>query len=137
MDASVVAKWLFQESDTDKATALLHHTQAGRLTVRAPTLLSVEIASALSKRVLCGLLSADEALWLYDRFQVLCPFLEDVTKLAGPALRLAIQFRHSAYDCLYVALAQQERCALLTANEKMFRVFSGTFVQVLLLSNWS
>ncbi len=50
VDASVAAKWLFQEKDAEKANELLAKALAGRLSLLAPELLPVEIASSLWKR---------------------------------------------------------------------------------------
>jgi len=51
VDASVAAKWLFREPDTDRARALLEEAQRGHLSMLAPELLPVEIARSLWKRV--------------------------------------------------------------------------------------
>jgi predicted nucleic acid-binding protein len=136
VDASVVAKWLFPEVDTGKARALFGQGESGRLTLRAPALLAAEIASLLSVRVLRQLLDAREASSLYSRFAASCPDLDPISGLAAPALRLAVRFRHSAYDCFYVALAEKENCPLVTADEKLVRAFASSFPQVCLLRDW-
>jgi predicted nucleic acid-binding protein len=38
-----------------------------------------------------------------------------------------LQARHGVYDCLYVALAEREACALLTADAKLFNNLQPTF----------
>jgi predicted nucleic acid-binding protein len=136
VDASVVAKWLFPEVDTEKALALFRQGESGRLTLRAPELLAAEIASLLSVRVLRRLLDAHEASSLYSWFAASFPDLDPISSLAAPALRLAVGFRHSAYDCFYVALSERENCPLVTADEKLTRAFSPTFPQVCLLRDW-
>jgi predicted nucleic acid-binding protein len=136
VDASVVAKWLFPEIDTEKAQALFRQGESGRLTLRAPALLAAEIASLLSLRVLRRLLSAREASSLYSWFAASCPDLDPISSLAAPALRLAVGFRHSAYDCFYVALSERENCPLITADEKLRRAFASAFPQVCLLRDW-
>jgi len=136
VDASVVAKWLFPELDTEKARALFDEGAAGRLALRAPALLAAEIASVLSVRVRRQLLDANEALSLYSRFEASCPELDAISGLAAPALRLAVRFRQSAYDCFYVALAEKENCPLVTADEKLVRAFAPSFPQVYLLRDW-
>ena len=42
------------------------------------------------------------------------------SKIAQKALNLAAQERHSAYDTLYVVLAQESGCELITADESDF-----------------
>jgi predicted nucleic acid-binding protein len=40
---------------------------------------------------------------------------------------ISIQTRHNFYDCLYVALAERERCELLTADAKLVTNLQPTF----------
>ena len=136
VDASVAAKWLFSELDSDRAAALLHETVQGRLKSLAPDILPAEIGNVLAKRVLRGLLREQQALAEYERFQRSCPALISNKTLAESALRLALRRRHPIYDCLYLALALEARCDLLTADEKIHRAFSPDFPQVRLLRNW-
>ena len=42
--------------------------------------------------------------------------------LREPALEMAIELRHPIYDCFYLALAQRQRCALVTADRRFLRV---------------
>lgn len=136
VDASVVAKWLFPEVDTDKALALFKQGESGQLTLCAPTLLVAEIASLLSVRVLRQLLDAREASVIYSRFEASCPDLEPVSGLAAWALRLAVRFRHSAYHCFYVALSERQGCPLITSDQKLVRAFAPSFPQISLLRDW-
>ena len=41
--------------------------------------------------------------------------------LIEPATRLALVLAHSAYDCFYLALAEQNECAFVTADEAFAR----------------
>ena len=40
---------------------------------------------------------------------------------------MASRARIGVYDCLYVALAEQEECELLTADDRLVRVLRPTF----------
>lgn len=137
VDASVAAKWLFEEPDTARARNLLLGSKEGRLKLLAPEILPVEIGSFLWKRVVRGALEAEEALSHYARFGRVCPALVRISSLAQPALKLALVHRHSIYDSLYVALAASARCDFVTADEKLLRVFAPSFPQVRLLRDWS
>jgi predicted nucleic acid-binding protein len=136
VDASVAAKWLFQEPDTDRARALLGEVRAGRVTMFAPDLLPVEVASSLWKRVYRQGLDADHVCAQYNRFLRLCPALVRISSLTESALRLALANKHSVYDCLYVALALEIPCSLVTADERLFQAFSPAYSQIQLLRNW-
>ena len=137
LDASVIAKWLFDEIDSDKARDLYSKTRANRFSLIAPQIMAAEIGSVLFVRVRRELLEAGEAALLYSRFELVCPALHDISTLMPAALRLALQHRHSVYDSLYVALALKEQCDIVTADEKLHRAFGSAFPQVRLLSDWA
>lgn len=136
LDASVIAKWLFDEIDSDKARALYSKARANRVSLIAPQILAAEIGSVLFVRVRRQLLEAGEATLLYSRFELACPALHDISSLMPAALRLALQHRHSVYDSLYVALAGKERCDLVTADEKLHRAYGRSIPFVRLLREW-
>jgi predicted nucleic acid-binding protein len=48
--------------------------------------------------------------------------LVPIEDLLARALTLAITFHHPIYDCFYLALAEREGCALITADEGMVAV---------------
>ena len=137
LDASVIAKWLFDEIDSDRARALYSKARADGVSLIAPQILAAEIGSVLFVRVRRQLLEAREATLLYSRFRFACPVLNDISSLMPVALRLALQHRHSVYDSIYVSLAVKERCDLVTADEKLHRAFGSAFPQVRLLRDWA
>jgi predicted nucleic acid-binding protein len=46
--------------------------------------------------------------------------------LKDRALAVALELRHPAYDCFYVALAEQRGCQLVTADDRLIRRCAGT-----------
>lgn len=114
IDASVAAKWVIDEEGSDHANALRSEPA-----MIAPALIAIEIGSALWKGVQRNRIKRADA-ELAMRL-VLLPFeaLVAVEDLYEAALRLALDLRHSIYDCFYIALAQRERAELATADEKM------------------
>ncbi len=136
VDASVAAKWLFREVDADRARALVEEAQAGHLSMLAPELLPVEIASSLWKRVYREGVRPEEVKAHYDRFVHLCPALVRISGLTETAFHLALENKHPVYDCLYVALSLETHCPLVTADEGLFQAFSPAFPQVQLLRDW-
>lgn len=116
IDASVVVKALTEEIGSDLATdrlALEPHRVA-------PDWLSVEIASALSKKVRHAGLPPAIAEKYLAALPMIIPDLAPTLPLLPAALRLSIGLRHAVYDCLYLALAIDRDCALLTADRKFF-----------------
>jgi predicted nucleic acid-binding protein len=136
IDASVAAKWLFKEPDSDRARDLLEGARARRLSLLAPELLPAEIGSMLWKRVFREGLDINDARAEYARFKRTCPALVRIRKLVDSALRLALQHRHSIYDCLYVTLALETPCDFVTADEKLHHALGSSFPQVRLLRDW-
>lgn len=44
--------------------------------------------------------------------------------------------RYTWYDALYLALAQERNCDLITADERFFNALRSHFPQLQLLRNW-
>lgn len=136
IDASVAAKWLFEESDTGKARALLDSVRDGRLKCMAPEIIFAEVANVLWKKVHRAELTQNEAIAHLARFERISPFPVAIPFLVESVLKTALEYRHSVYDCLYVALALKAACGLITADERLFRKFSPRIQNVRLLRDW-
>lgn len=95
LDASVAAKWVLVEEDTDKARAIFDAFTARRIALLAPQILPAEVASTLWKRVMRGLLPPDAATRLQTQFDSVMVPLSPIDDLVGTALGLAIRYRHS------------------------------------------
>jgi predicted nucleic acid-binding protein len=136
VDASVVAKRLVPEPESDKARALFLRWAEGTMDLLAPDILAAEIANMLWKRAARGLIRTSTATVLYREFQELQVPLWPCERLAEQALQVALQHGHPAYDCLYVALAAEMGAELVTADEKLWRTFHPVFPEVRLLRDW-
>ena len=53
--------------------------------------------------------------------------------MSTSALGLALAHRYSFYDCLYLAWALEQRCDLVTADERFSNAMSATFPSIRLL----
>jgi len=136
VDASVAVKWLVNELDTDRAEALLESCRVGKCVPLAPDILTVEVSSVLWRRVRQGSLQPRQAELLFASFNRIRPVLKPLPDLCDHAFRLALAYRHSVYDCLYMALALERQCDLVTADEKFYRAFFHTYPEIKLLHNW-
>lgn len=137
LDASVVVKCLVPELDSDKSKRLLARWSQGDFEVAAPAMISVEVASMLSKRTLRGLLPEDRAISLYQEFVHLQIPLEPIAGPMPVALKIALRYRRSIYDTLYLALALEMGWDFITADEKLFNAMHAFFPEVRLLRDWS
>lgn len=116
VDASVVVTALLSSSSSG---ALARETLLRDGDLHAPHLLHVEALSALRRRTHSGLLEATHASAAVAALGAL-----DVTGYAHtPLLSRAWQLRDSvtAYDAMYVALAEALGCSLVTADRPLSR----------------
>ena len=121
LDASVALKWVLPEQDSDKANQVRDDYRNGLHELLAPDIFSVEVAHVLSKAERQGILNqGDGAILLADVITTL-PRLFSSLSLLPRAYTIASMERLSLYDCLYLALAEQQQCELLTADSKLLR----------------
>lgn len=122
LDVSVAAKWVLSESGenlTTEALRLLHDFGDGRVRFLIPDLFWLELGNVLWKGVRRGRCSETDAQnsmadMLGRAFDTL-----PSDSLLEQALSLAITFDRTMYDSVYLALAVQAGCDLLTADERL------------------
>ena len=137
VDSSVVIKWIVPQAYSEKAEEVLVAYQAGELRLLAPDLLNAEVGNILGKyHRFQGLTKRDvqEAL---EAFKDLDWSIVPSNLLLDDALNLAIDYRRTVYDSLFVALAIREGCQLITADERLVNAVAQKLPQVVLLSAWS
>jgi predicted nucleic acid-binding protein len=124
VDASLAAKWVLREGDSELALALYRNSNPDGLV--APPLMPSEVTNAIWKRVTRGgmpLSDAQSALTAFFTFDV---EIAVPAELHRRALDLAAQFGQPAvYDMHYVALAQIAGCDLWTADERLVNTVAG------------
>lgn len=115
LDASVAAKCFFAEGDAQSAWRWV----LSGASVIAPDLLPIEIASVASSKVRRGetdLAAASDALHgVYTLVDEMRPAKAHLDR----ALALAADHGFSAYDALYLAVAEAEGCSVVTADRKL------------------
>ena len=117
VDASAAVKALTLEPGTAEARALIVEDRE----VLAPAIIMVEVASALSKKVRYHGLPIDAALAAIDALpEFVASYVADEDLILS-ALRLSIDLSHALQDCLYLALAIERGCSLLTSDMKFVR----------------
>ena len=113
VDASVVTKALASEAGSDAASEVM------KLPLIAPDLLAAECLNALRKKVLRGVLTADQAAALAQVLERAPIIFEHSQPVLARALELSLRLSHSVYDCVYLALAERFSCVLITADDKL------------------
>jgi len=132
LDSSVAFKTLVPEQESDKAVKLLEEYRQGLHELLAPDILPVEVGHALTRAERQGRVSPTDGYALWSKLMADCPPLVRYLSLMPRAYALSSQARIGVYDCLYLALAEQEQCQVVTADQRLVSTFPG---QVLLLSS--
>jgi predicted nucleic acid-binding protein len=133
VDASVTLKWVVPESGHADAVGLLDQYHRGEVWLIAPHLLLAEVGNALWKRVRRGELAAEQASRAFAELLSHCPILVHSESASQTAMDLSIAHGHPVYDCLYVALALEQRCDLITADRRLYQALGRTYSCVRLL----
>jgi predicted nucleic acid-binding protein len=120
--ASVALKWVFVDEElTASANALLEDYVEGRVDLITPNLFRYEIVSGISVAANRGRITeslAHRAIQYITSLGIGLRGFEDSTE---PTFRMARQYGLSPYDCSYLALAEEEKCDLVTGDRKFFK----------------
>jgi predicted nucleic acid-binding protein len=121
VDCSVVVKWKIPAEDhAAVAEELFQDWEHGAVEVCAPFLLQAEVMSAFLRAHRRNRMSADEAREA-TRDLLALPFtLFDVAPVVDHAFTIAQRFQQRAYDCLYVALAEQQGVEFWTGDRRLY-----------------
>jgi predicted nucleic acid-binding protein len=128
VDASVAAKWFFDESGSSAARELI-----GREPLVAPDLILLEVHHAMWKRWRRGETSFEAVKGIIAILTSALERVEPSMPLIEAASRLSLALEHPIYDCLYVVLAQDRQLPLITADERLFAIASKAKVAAQLL----
>jgi predicted nucleic acid-binding protein len=139
VDASLAAKWILRETDSPAALALL--ADEGR-SFAAPDLIFVEVAGACVRRANMDKAVQADAIHALDEWatiwsdQTIAGYAVTPRRLLDAA-ELAVRLCTPLKDCLYLALAQELDCELLTCDLRFRDKALGVSGQVKLLSEVS
>jgi predicted nucleic acid-binding protein len=121
LDASVLLKGFLPEEGHAEARRLLE----GRWTFLAPDLILPEAANAVWKKRRRGELSAATALRIVRAVRRAPIRFEPAAGLLTRAFAIATAADRTVYDSLYVALAARHRCAVATADARLWNALKG------------
>jgi predicted nucleic acid-binding protein len=137
VDASVAIKLFLVEPLAERADALFEHlTDADPPRFHAPDLLFIECTNILWKYVrFFGYPSVAAHQDLADLTSL--PIrIASTAELAADALAVAIAQGITAYDAVYVALAQRESLPLVTADQALVKRLAKSEFDVRHLAEW-
>jgi predicted nucleic acid-binding protein len=123
LDSSVAFKSLVVESDSDRAVRLIEDYRNGVHELIAPDILPIEVGHALTRAERMGRISTADGYSLWTSLMADCPYLFPSLALMSRAYSISSSTRLGIYDCLYVALAQQEQCEIVTDDARLISLF--------------
>lgn len=126
LDASVLVKVFLREASSPKALALLSGNN-----LSGPAHIAVEVASAITRRFRQGgfARAAAETALSEARayFESRAMLLHADAALLPRAEKIALDLKHALKDCLYLALAEREGCALITSDATLLARAATSF----------
>jgi predicted nucleic acid-binding protein len=135
LDSCIALKWALQEPDSPAADALRRDYRNGVHDLIAPDVFPIEVAHALTRAERRGILVPGEAARLLADVLSTAPVFYSYLPLLQRATEISSQMRVGVYDCVYVALAEREQCALVTADDKLVKNLGAQFPFILSLAS--
>jgi len=117
VDASVAAKWYFEEEHSAEAARLLAEDDFELL---APDFIRLEVAAVAWKRVIRNEITPEKAEEIVGEVAKVPIDLVPTVDLVASALHTALQVRRSVYDSVYLTYAVQAGALLLTGDRKFY-----------------
>ncbi len=127
LDSCVALKWYLPEADSAQALQLRSNFLSALDELLAPDILPVECAHGLTRAERQGIIPIGDAdTHLVQLLRVGVP-LHPYHLLLRRAVAISSAARIGVYDCLYVALAEREKCELVTADNKLIKALQKQF----------
>ncbi len=135
VDANVALFWTIKSPLSDKAAALLRNDRR----LIAPDFIIAEVTNALFTQVRNRLEAADRAKDGLDLLPRWFAELVPSAMLRSRAFDLALELKHPAYDCFYLALALMRDVLFVTSDAHFQRkaAAAGYGDTVVLLADWA
>jgi predicted nucleic acid-binding protein len=128
LDASVALKWVLPEPYADKARQLRDDFRKAVHELLSPDVFTAEVGHALARAERRGIIPATAgAILLADILSTPPQLFPNHPNLIARGFAIASSMRVGVYDCVYVALAEQENCDLVTADDKLVNSLQSRF----------
>ncbi len=126
IDASVLIKFFVPEILSDRAERLLADVEKGHIDLSAPDLIYPEAGNILWKKERLKELTRPEVGEITNAILSLPLRVEASRPLIALALDIAIAYRITVYDAIYVGLTKVYETKLITADRKLVDVLAKT-----------
>jgi predicted nucleic acid-binding protein len=135
LDSSVAVKWVVREVDSDKADLLRADAQNGIHELLSPDVFPVEVAHALTRAERQARIPVGQARNLLADVLTTALRFFPYRPLLARAIDISSAVRMGVYDCLYIALAEVEVCAFVTADDKLVQNLQNSFPFIVSLAS--
>jgi predicted nucleic acid-binding protein len=116
LDSNVALKWVLPEEDSAKALQLRDEARQRIHELLAPDVFPIEVGHALPRAERMGRIAKGAGWALWQTVLSDAPAFFASLPLMPRAFAISSQMRVGVYDCLYIALAEQEKCEFITAD---------------------
>src|SRR5262245_4290233 len=117
LDSSVALKIALPEPDSAKALQFRDDFRNGIHEAITLDVFPIEVGHALTRAERQRRIVPASAIALWQKVMADCPAIFPALPLMPRALDPSSNARIGVYDCLYVALAEQEQCEVLSADQ--------------------
>jgi len=119
LDASVIAKWFYDEEYTDKALEIRKDFVKGDVDIIVPELVFYEVSNAL--RYNKDIPRKDKGERIDDLSLIDFKVVNFSNKIASMAMKIALDTDTTIYDSTYIAVARLNKCPLITADKEYIK----------------
>lgn len=119
LDTSVVVKWFVDESDSDKAQDIIRKQKKKEIQIILPDIVLLELINALYYSEKYSQENITKAIEVMSKLKIVYKSLNNSLLLNVSSL--VIRNKIQSYDALFIALAEQEKCPLITTDHKHHR----------------
>ncbi len=135
IDSSVAFKWVVPEIDSDKAKQLRDDYRNGVHRLLAMDIFPAEIAHGLTRAERQGRIVVGQAQVLWADVITTLPVFSPSISHTPRAIEISSAMRIGVYDCLYVSLAEREKCNFVTADDKLVKSLQKAFPFIVSLNS--
>jgi len=136
VDSGIAVKWFVREDDSPKALQILKEYRSEDLWFLSPDLIYAEFGNVIWKKQIFQGLDPKDADFAISEFKKISFTLTPITLLFDDAYQIAVKYKRTFYDSLYLALSVRENCEFVTADEKFYNSVRNSFSKTILLSDW-
>jgi predicted nucleic acid-binding protein len=135
IDASVAVKCVLPEKDSPRAVRLLNAYRKAIHELIAPDIFPIEIAHALTRAERRKIIQPPQGAKRFAALMRIRPLLRPYLPLLPRAFAISSAMSVGVYDCVYVALAEQESCEMVTADTRLVNALQKAFPFIVSLAS--